>query len=415
MHKVYISPLDSGNILDSVELVSDCHGIGHGYFVLPQDSCRPSRRHTTEYVIHSLDNYLGSTIVSTEPKDTASSQLSAEPTAHQGVVTPDDDTLNPWPCHIFERGTQTWDTLRFAYIINPCQWPDSIDVSLTVERLGVPQGGHWITPTAIGKEMQHTLSEREYRKHYPHFAYDWRVNNTDAWNADTPAFNIRHRFPSQKEGTAFFPLPPLKKGVYRNTLTLYNPRGQASAVDRTTFYSGRMPHVTKPFNCWLDTADLQVGDTLLMHFETWLPNQQAVVSIQFNNREPYSRHIRLSSDTLTLAIPIEEEGVLSIHIASAFHGEMVVGTLHWRIGELGKTAWEEHDDNFFIDLLPPSWRTYRHSLHRPPLDHPLRNQPLPNIWDYLGIAPHTDFIEFYCPGEYWPWRTFSNTKRIPGR
>ena len=392
--KIYLGQNYGRERYDSIEVAFDSHGIGLGSFVLPKDS--------EDYEIYDTVDYINSAQLSTYPVDT---------------TLFDDDhplvTIDPGSpyFHIYEHGTRNWDTLRFSYLSN--LWSDSVDIRLTVERLQVPQGKHWLNPTSMGKAVEHSLSEHDYRLRYPFFAYDWRTNNTDAWTADTLVFSAQGRFPTRNEGTGCFALPPLPEGVYRNTLTLYTPQGKEEAVDRTTFYSGHIPLVTCPFIVWLDTTKLHLGDTLPLHFETWLPDQQAVVSIQFNNHAPRNLHITaLPSDTLLL-IPIEEEGLLSIHIASAFHGEMTAGTLYGPIGELGRHLWETWDEDHITRLTPPNWRRHRHAIHRQPLDYPLRRHPMPDIWDYLGIAPHKDFIHLYCPGDYWPWRAFSTIKRLP--
>lgn len=179
-----------------------------------------------------------------------------------------------------------------------------------------------------------------------------------------------------------------------------------------------MPFVNSPVNAWIDTSSLlNMGDTLHLHLETWLPDQQAIVSVGFNASPMRSQRIRLSDDTMVLAIPIEQEGFVTIHIATACHGEMEAGSLYWFTGELGRTLRKHLNATSYHELLTsrltmPSWSDHRHSIQRQPIEYPLRRHPLPNIWDYLGVDPPR-WSESYDPHFYLPWRTFSNSKRIP--
>ena len=392
---------------DSLDIVTNEHGIGQGFFVLPKDS--------VEYLIYNDRHFFGLAQASTEPEPDES---------HINEYTPSysDTNYHAYPFYVFEDGTQNWDSLCYHCAVNSACKKAGIDVGITVERLKVPQE-HRLTPSAAGKETEHSLSEREFRRRYPLFTYDWRHNNPDTWEADTLAFSDHRHFPSSPSIFPAFALPPLPEGVYRTTLTLHSPLREDTYTYHTTLYSVRKPFVTNPFNAWIDTsAHLQVGDTLYLHLETWLPDQQAVISVGFNHLPLHSQRIHLSSDTLLLAIPIEEEGIVTIHIATACHGEMMTGNIHWYVGEFGKKIWDgiwndvgdgRTADVLAPELLLPVWREFRHKIHRQSLDYPLRKHPMPNIWDYLGIGPHTGLIHIYDPYGYRLWRTFSHSLRLP--
>lgn len=395
-HKIYLIPWGEDPV-DSVELISDPHGMGHGFFVLPKDS--------VEYGIVDYKDFYGSTVVSTYP----------EPEHTLDYYNPDNDyDLRYSPFYIYERGTQHWDSLRFECHVNPAPWENGIEIGLTLERLQVPQE-HLITPM-MPKGEEHTLSEREFHRRFPLLAYDRLYNNPNSWEVDTLVFSTQRTSFSQVNRSAFA-LPPLPDGVYRATLTLLESKHQMTDTSRVTLYSGRMPFVDYPINAWIDTSSLlNVGDTLRLHLETWLPDQQAIVSVGFNASPMRSQRIFLSNNTMVLPIPIEQEGFVSIHVASACHGEMTAGTLYWFTGELGRTLQKHlnatsYHENMTSHLTPPYWRDFRHSIHRQPIDYPLRRHPQPNIWDYLGVEP-PHWVEFYDPPHYLSWRVLSNYKRL---
>lgn len=396
-HKIYLIPSWDEGPVDSVEFISDPHGMGQGFFVLPKDS--------VEYVIVDYQDLYGSIDVSTYP----------EPKYTLDYYNPDYDyDLSLSPFHIYEQGTQHWDSLHFECRTNPAPWENGIEIGLTLERLHVPQE-HLITPLTP-KGEKHTLSEHEFHRRFPLLAYDRLYNTPDSWEVDTLVFSTQRTYYSQVDRSAFA-LPTLPDGVYRATLTLLESKHQMTDTSRVTLYSGRMPFVDYPINAWLDTSSfLNVGDTLRLHLETWLPDQQAIVSVAFNASPMRSQRIFLSNDTIVLPIPIEQEGFVTIHIASVCHGEMTAGTLYWFTGELGRTLCKHlnatsYHENMTSHLTPPYWRDFRHSIHRQPIDYPLRRHPLPNIWDYLGVEP-PHWPEFYDPPHYLPWRVLSNYKRL---
>ena len=399
-HKIYLIPWGEDPV-DSVELISDPHGMGHGFFVLPKDS--------VEYGIEDYKDFYGSTVVSTYPEP----ERTVEDESHY-----DSDSLI-YPFYIYEKGTQNWDSLRFECRMSPVPWEGNLKVGLTLERLQVPQE-HLITPM-MPKGEEHTLSERDFHRRYPLLAYDRKLNNPNSWEVDTLAFsstsslNTRHTSSTLTSAVA---LPPLPDGVYRATLTLHNPKGRQSDTSRITLYSGRLPFVDYPVNAWIDTSSLlDVGDTLRLHLETWLPDQQVTVAVGFNANPMHTQRIRLSNDTMVLAIPVEQEGFVTIHIATACHGEMETGSLRWFTGEQGRALYKHLDVTSYHErmtslLTMPDWKNYRHSIHRQPLNYPPRRHPLPNIWDYLGVDPPR-WVEFYDPPHYLPWRTLSNYMRLP--
>ena len=395
-----------GDTRDSLDIVTDEHGIGQGFFVLPNDS--------TEYWIH-INSFSGSTSISTEPSTQSASDSTTQPPSY--------------PFYIYEEGSRTWDSLCFGCDVNgPCA-REGVEVSLSMERLQVPQE-HLLSPMAMSPKPEHSLSEREFRRRYPLFAYDWHLNNSDTWPSDTLTFSATRHIPFSAfrpsdlcdncfEHKSSFALPPQPEGVYRATLTLRSPYLKEADTHRITLFPGRMPFVSGPVEGWIENEELQVGDTLRLHLETWLPDQQAIISVQFNANKPHVQRVRLSNESRTLAIPVEQEGIVTSHCATACQGEMLAGSIRQTVGELGKMLKGELDsgandphDALMPNLMVPYWSDYRHGIHRPSLDYPARHEPLPNVWDYLEIRPHTNFINLYCPGEYWHWRAFSNTKHL---
>ena len=388
------------DIIDSVEVVTDEHGVAHGRFVLPEDSAN--------YTVWG-GNGSDAAYVSTQEKDEWSPDMEVIP-----GWEPDSSWRKPfWD---FDYQYHAWDSLDFTCWTDSRWKSDSVEVGLTFERLHVPQE-HLLNPSAMTPEAEHTMSEREFRRHYPLQAYDWRGNNCDTWEADPPAFSLRQRFPLQRWNPleAHFDLPPVEEGVYRSTVTIYSPHGRALNTQRTTLYTDRLPFVGGPVVARTPFEILQVGDTLWLHLSTWLPGQQIVLSVRFNNHKTVSRHIRLSEEVKNIPIPVTEEGFVTIYLATACHGVSQAGTGYRFVGEMGKVLWENESNHFYIvsDLETPHWRKYRIKLHRPPLEYPLRKRVLPEVWPYLGLESRRNFGGTYCPGEYRRERCFSDFLHLP--
>jgi len=402
-HKIYLVTDNGDEILDSVEVVTDKSGAGYGTFVLPKDS--------TEYWIWDNSDYNGIIEVSTKAEEDVNEE-SFDWMGIYGTEEPED--YSRYAFFAGEDDSQSWDSLIFFCNVAPQWWHDSAEVRLTMERLCVPKD-HWLNPEAMSTKAKHSISERDFHCRYPLFSYDWRCNNTDTWEVDTLAFSARRRFPT-KERMHAFALPPLAEGVYRASLTLFDPKGRDAGTTHTTLYPDRMPSVEYPVNVWIDTNTTQVGDTLWLHLESWLPNQQAVVTVRFNNQVPRGQHVRLSDSTMAIPIPLEREGLVVINVVSACHGVVENITQRWYVGELGKMLWysDDYHNSFKMlsNLYAPIWRDYRHGIHRQPLVYPTRRVPLPNVWFYLDIPPR-DFPEFYDTYEYGRWNYFGIMKRLP--
>jgi len=103
-------------------------------------------------------------------------------------------------------------------------------------------------------------------------------------------------------------------------------------------------------------------------------------------------------------------------VVSACHGVVEDISLRWHVGELGKMLiYSEdyyHSFRMLSGLHTPSWRNYRHNIHRQPLVYPTRRIPLPDVWFYLD-SPPSILGECFDPYEYGRWNCFGIMKRLP--
>lgn len=388
--KVILEDADGPDV-DSLLLTIDAHGVGYGEFVLPNDSVTYNLWSSHNSVDFSYDTW---------------------PTEDDGSEE-EDSVSKKLQCYIREYGTRSWDSLLFCY---GGWWIDYIampvDAEVRLERLRMPQR-HWLTPTGTRRVIAHSMDEEEFHRRYPFYAYNSLENNTNYWESDSLVFSDRRRFSAANHHG--FALPPLEEGLYRATLTAYEADTVTDSY-KLTLFSGRLPVVASPVTGWLDTTARQVGDTLAIHLETWLPDQQVVVTVHFNSHEAGSWLLHLSEEESVLRVPLTEEGLVRVNVNNVFHGETTEGVLYWTVGPFGEVMRSHRADlpDSFVagPLKSVDARTYRHGIHRPALHYPARRRPLPYVWHWLGKErPRT--IQIYDPGEYQPWIYFGDMIRLP--
>lgn len=385
---------------DSLTVISDSHGVSYGYFVVPAD-CHDDMEISADHYYSNV----GPPNIRGAGGDDVDSALEAENPADS------ENFIAQSTPYIYESMTQSWDTLRFFYGIG--RWrngniPQPVDAGLRLARLK-PTKTFLLNPAELSPSAEHSIDEAEYRRRYPWFAYDRSLNNANLWEVDSIVFVDRRTFPAQAHRG--FAMPPLAEGVYRASLVAYEG-DSVTCSDSLILFSGALPMVAAPVDAWLDTSAL--GDTLYIHVATRLPDQWAVVTVQYN-RDEYVWLLHLSQEERLLSLPLNNEGKVVVNVNNVFHGEPTVILLQHYVGLLGQVLLSHWDMKFCVGLdgkMQACEFWVPHTEHRPALRYPERQRPLPNVWQWLGIKPART-IEIYDPLQYAPWRNYASMLRLP--
>lgn len=382
--KAYIS--DSDQELDVLSMAFDKHGYAEGHYVLKEEC-----------------NYIEIEALTTNEWIPATEGVSNLYTYHSEERS--------W--HICEYNSSSWDSLYFSYGSNiygsePVEPP--VDAGLKVERLKPPQQ-YRLNHSLLNRNAEHSISEEEFSRRFPQFAYSWKENNSNSWAADTVTYETRRHFDSAPRRA--FALTEMEPGIYRATLYAYRSDGSVDS-SQSTLYDGRMPVVITPLDVWREGGRLLFpGDTLKLHFETRLENVNAVYSLRSNRRTVAKGHIRLTDESSVVCIPIKKgmEGILALTVASIWHGEPSEGTLFIAVGNAGRTLIESQTLTYNHRVERVEYYDYIIQSRKPEPQYPERKTVIPSIWNWLGIVPVHGF-DLYCPGEYTRWGLFSSMVQL---
>ena len=157
-------------------------------------------------------------------------------------------------------------------------------VAMKVELLHQPATPLLDAPN-ISAATKHTMSEADFRKAFPLFAYSADYNNRDKWEVD--------------KGT-----PKDESGVYRITLTA--PDADTLVVYRTVTADGAR-HVQSQQLLWhdIDKSTAEVGDTVTLRFGSRFKDVEVYYLLRIGNKERDFRRLRLSDQLKSVCIPVD--------------------------------------------------------------------------------------------------------------
>ena len=178
------------------------------------------------------------------------------------------------------------DGLKPRYFdLNGNPLPDD-KVNMRIERLWQP-ATPLLDPPALVKGYHHTMSEADFRKAFPLYAYNEDWNNRDTWLAMADDGK-------RKDAS----------GVYRITLTA--PDADTLVVYRTvTAESARRVQSQRLLWYDVDRTTAEVGDTVTLRFGSRFKNVEVYYMLRIGNKDRDFRRIRVSDQLKTIRIPVD--------------------------------------------------------------------------------------------------------------
>ena len=194
------------------------------------------------------------------------------------------------------------DVLKPRYFdLNGNNLPGKVDMK--IERLHQPDVPLFNPPSCVALHNVHqTMSETEYRKAFPLYAYDLDYNNREKW----PVESAKGKDES---------------GVYRVTLT-------ADGADTVVAYcyvtadGARKVQSQKLLWYDLDKHTVEVGDTVTLRFGSRFRDVEVHYCLRIGNEERDFRRVHVSDQLKTIRIPIDSTmlGGISIDLFAAREG-----------------------------------------------------------------------------------------------
>ena len=176
-------------------------------------------------------------------------------------------------------------------------------VDMKIERLHQPDVPLFDPPSCVAlHDVHQTMSEAEYRKAFPLYAYDLDYNNHEQW----PVESVKGKDES---------------GVYRVTLT-------AEGADTVVTYCYVTPDGARKVQSqrlfWydLDKHTAEVGDTVTLRFGSRFRDVEVHYRLRIGNVERDFHRVHISDQLKTIRIPIDSTmlGGISIDLFAAREG-----------------------------------------------------------------------------------------------
>ena len=153
---------------------------------------------------------------------------------------------------------------------------------------------------AYGK-VNHTLTEEEWKKSFPLYAYDENYNKMSHWAVEKVVESGEWRVES---GKCVVPLPQLASGTYRVTLIAADAD---TLVQHITLTLPDEKKVQSQNLLWaeVDKTKAEVGETVRLRFGSRFKDVEAYYVLRVGNEERDFRHIRLSDEIKSIDIPVD--------------------------------------------------------------------------------------------------------------
>ena len=174
-------------------------------------------------------------------------------------------------------------------------------VSLKVERLQQPEVPLLDPPIHAYGKVNHTLTEEEWKKSFPLYAYDENYNKMSHWAVEKVVESGEWRVES---GKCVVPLPQLASGTYRVTLIAADAD---TLVQHITLTLPDEKKVQSQNLLWaeVDKTKAEVGETVRLRFGSRFKDVEAYYVLRVGNEERDFRHIRLSDEIKSIDIPVD--------------------------------------------------------------------------------------------------------------
>ena len=191
-------------------------------------------------------------------------------------------------------------------------------VRVKVERLRPPAVPLLNPPIHGYAKVQHTMSEEEWRKTFPLYAYDENYNEMYRWAVEKVVESGEWRVES---GKCVVPLPQLVSGTYRVTLSA---EGADTAVQHITL---TLPDEKKPQSqnlLWseVDKTKAEVGETVRLRFGSRFKDVEVYYMLHIGQEERSFQRFKISDEIKTVEIPVDSAmlGGFQLDIVTVLEG-----------------------------------------------------------------------------------------------
>lgn len=168
-------------------------------------------------------------------------------------------------------------------------------VNMTIEKLQQP-AVPLFNPCNNMEGVHQTMSEADYRKAFPHYAYDADYNNRDKWKSLTP----KHTPLSTGRGVG----GEAEAGVYRITLSA---KGADTVVVYRTVTPDGARKVQSQRLLWsdIDKTTAEVGDTVTLRFGSRFKDVEVNYLLRVGDKERDFRRVHVSDQLKSIGIPVD--------------------------------------------------------------------------------------------------------------
>ena len=183
-------------------------------------------------------------------------------------------------------------------------------VSVKVERLRQPAVPLMDPPIHGYYRARHSMSEEEWHKMFPLFAYDENYNKMYRWAVEKEVESGEWKVES---GKCVVPLPQLASGTYRVTLSA---EGADTAVQHITL---TLPDEKKPQSqslLWaeVDKTKAEVGETVRLRFGSRFKDVEVYYMLRIGQEERSFQRLKISDEIKTVEIPVDSAMLGGFHL-----------------------------------------------------------------------------------------------------
>ena len=183
-------------------------------------------------------------------------------------------------------------------------------VSVKVERLRQPAVPLMDPPIHGYYKARHSMSEDEWCKIFPMFAYDENYNKMYRWAVEKEVESGEWKVES---GKCVVPLPQLASGTYRVTLSA---EGADTAVQHITL---TLPDEKKPQSqslLWaeVDKTKAEVGETVHLRFGSRFKDVEVYYMLRIGQEERSFQRLKISDEIKTVEIPVDSAMLGGFHL-----------------------------------------------------------------------------------------------------